>query len=89
MKIKLIVKDCVSCGICMDVCLPGAIDMRIHKGNTVEGNSLIYQMMTYPFMDKPELCNSCMICVNECPTSAIEISNNYINPVIYQQRNII
>lgn len=82
-KLKLIVKECISCGICMDVCVPGAINMRIHKGNTIEGNHLKYQelndynqMMTYPFMEKAELCDGCMICVNECPTSAIELQDS-------------
>lgn len=80
MKIKLIVKDCISCGICMDVCLPGAINMRIHKGDTIEGfynkSYLICRMMTFPYMANPDSCNMCMLCVEECPTTAMEISDD-------------
>ncbi|MGK9368380.1 ATP-binding protein [Melioribacter sp. Ez-97] len=86
-RLKLNAKDCVSCGICMDVCLTNAIDMRIHRGKTIEGNYLSYlefndktnkellpeKMMTFPFMKNSELCNGCMVCVEECPTSAIAI----------------
>jgi len=82
----------------MDVCVPKAIDMRIHKGNSIEGKYLTYlefngkinkellpeQMMTFPFMANVESCDGCMICVNECPTLAIDIEliselNNHYN----------
>ena len=86
-KLKLSSKDCISCGICMDVCQPKAIDMRIHRGKTIEGVNLTYiefdgsyntdsvteQMMTFPFMQNAGYCNGCMDCVNECPVHAIEI----------------
>lgn len=71
----------------MDVCSPKVIEMRIHKGKTIEGERLAYyqlntktnteifpeQMMTFPFMANSESCNGCMECVKECPTYAIEI----------------
>lgn len=71
----------------MDVCIPGAIDMKLHKGNSIEGDSYSYlllnkknnyesplnNMMTFPFMAISNLCNGCMECVKECPTSAIDI----------------
>lgn len=71
----------------MDVCLPNAINMRVHKGNNIEGNTLSYlalnensnqeqaseQMMTFPFMANAKLCNGCMECVEECLTSALVI----------------
>jgi ferredoxin len=86
-KLKLSAKDCISCGICMDVCLPKAIAMRIHKGKTIEGvylsclelngakkkESVFEQMMTFPFMANVDNCDGCMDCVKECPTNAIEI----------------
>ena len=89
-KLKLLVKDCISCGICMDVCIPGAIGMRINNGKTIEGdyknndspnnyseNKFSHaSMMTFPYMANPELCNNCMICSKECPTSVIEITKH-------------
>lgn len=86
-RLKLNAGECISCGICMDVCLPNAIDMRVNKGSTIEGTELVYltlntetntelppaKMMTFPFMCNGESCNGCMDCVKECPTSAIDI----------------
>jgi ferredoxin len=80
----------------MDLCLPKAIDMRIHKGNKIEGNGLSYlelngnsnkeqapeQMMTFPYMANYVLCDGCMICVKECPTNAIEIIRSENNQII-------
>jgi ferredoxin len=80
----------------MDLCLPKAIDMRIHKGNTLEGKYLSYlelninancesmpeQMMTFPYMANYVLCDGCMICVEECPTNAIEIIRSENNQII-------
>jgi len=85
--LKLNAKNCISCAICMDICVPKAIGLRIHKGKTIEGNYFTFlelknnfneehlpkQMMTFPFLAKPELCNGCMLCVEECPVSSIEI----------------
>lgn len=73
----------------MDVCVTKAINMRVHKGKTLEGSNLAYLvfnnknnseaapvgMMTFPYMQSAEKCNGCMICVRECPTSAIEIDS--------------
>ena len=95
-KLKLIAKECISCGICMDVCIPKAIDMRIFKGNVIEGNVLTYlelnahpkqeqapvQMMTFPYMANYELCDGCIICVEECPTNAIDIISTKNNLVV-------
>lgn len=103
-RLKLNAKECISCGICMDVCLAKAIQMRIDKGKTIEGNNLVYlelngkanlelspeQMMTFPFMANVEHCDGCMICVYECPTSAIniendiELKNNYYKEAVYE-----
>ena len=86
-KLKLDGKRCVSCGICMDVCIPGAIHMRFEKSSSVEGELLSYirsgdkrelppeKMMTFPFLASPHRCDGCMACVKECPVSALELFN--------------
>ncbi|MGB9774102.1 MAG: ATP-binding protein [Bacteroidota bacterium] len=89
-KLRLNAKHCISCGICMDVCSRRAIAMRINKSNNVEGEFLSYlllhsdgekelppvEMMTFPYLAYPHLCDGCMRCVNECPVSALELQDN-------------
>lgn len=41
-KLRLNAKLCVSCGICMDVCRPRAIAMRVNGTQNVEGSVLSY-----------------------------------------------
>jgi len=88
--LKLNTKHCISCGVCMDVCAPQAIDMRINQSNTVEGEMLSYvwlrtdgreerpieKMMTFPFLVSPGECDGCLICVYECPVNALIICSN-------------
>jgi ferredoxin len=71
----------------MDVCLPRAIDMRPFKKGALEGTVLSYlalnsdrnpevspqAMATFPFMARADYCDGCMVCVNQCPTSALEL----------------
>lgn len=71
----------------MDVCTPGAMEMRSNKSCTIEGESLSYlelqskknfewlpaEMMTFPILVHPQLCDRCMICEQECPVSALAI----------------
>jgi len=86
-ELKLSGQRCVSCGICMDVCVPRAIAMRTHRAANVEGGARTYRalqssgnterepepMMTFPYLAVPERCNGCGACVRECPTSALEL----------------
>ncbi|MBI4428876.1 MAG: 4Fe-4S binding protein [Ignavibacteriales bacterium] len=86
-RLKLNAKLCISCGICMDVCQPLAIDMRVNILAKAEGDLLSYlqlhsvrnresfpeKMMTFPYLSRPSLCDGCMLCVNECPTTALEL----------------
>ncbi len=55
---KLIDQNCTGCGICVDVCSLGALEM------TVE--------MAYP-RSVPGKCEGCRDCIEECPFDAIEL----------------
>jgi len=80
--------DCVSCGTCMDVCPPRAIDMhltrkagveqwRLKKPDTPSADAGTGSegagFMTFPFLAAPERCDGCGVCVRECPTVALEL----------------
>jgi ferredoxin len=74
----------------MDVCSPQAIAMRFDKSDNVEGNLLSYlllhsdgekelppvEMMTFPYLVFPHLCDGCMLCVNECPVLALQLQGD-------------
>jgi ferredoxin len=72
---RLDARQCISCGICLDVCLPGALDMRIWRGPAVEGRTRepAAGAMTFPYLSHPERCDGCLICMRECPTDALVI----------------
>ncbi len=86
-RLRLNGRSCLSCGICMDVCLPGAIDMRGVEGAAIEGEMLSYvylsmksdreavaaKMGTFPFMMRPDQCDGCLRCVVECPVDALRL----------------
>lgn len=89
-KLKLNAKNCISCGICMDVCTPGAIAMRTDFSRCAEGKNLtnLYlnskdnveklpeRMMTFPYLSHPQTCDECADCVNECPVAALELQRD-------------
>ncbi|MCX6153878.1 MAG: 4Fe-4S binding protein [Candidatus Kapabacteria bacterium] len=84
-KLILHAKECISCAICVDVCIPEVLLMREYTGKTIEGKTqlksfefdteLIFEIskLSFPFLLNPNDCNGCMECVNECPVMAIEI----------------
>ena len=86
-ELRLDAKQCISCGICMDVCKPGAMEMRHWHSRTVEGPYLSYlvlrmkrnreeppvAMMSFPYLARPEQCDGCMDCVRECPVSSLAL----------------
>jgi ferredoxin len=84
-SLRLLAKGCISCGICMDVCNPGAISMRTTTSRTPEGRVLTHrflesrdpeervseQMMTFPYLARPVLCDGCAACQEQCPVNAL------------------
>ena len=84
-SLRLLAKDCISCGICMDVCGHRAIAMRTVWSRSPEGKILTHrfldsptrgepasaQMMTFPYLARPELCDGCQACVDQCPVNAL------------------
>ena len=93
-ELQFRVSDCISCGICMDVCAPRAISMRTKSARSVEGPQLTFlylepsdqsayrieRLMTFPYMSAPELCDGCRLCVLECPGNALELSISDLIP---------
>ncbi len=89
-RLKLNAKNCISCGICMDVCTPRAIAMGINFSKSIEGKystnlylstkgnneKLPEKMMTFPYLAHPQLCDGCANCVGECPVSALELQRD-------------
>lgn len=55
---KLIVEQCIGCGVCADVCSYEAIQLT--------------RDMAYPEPIAGR-CTGCMVCVEQCPTQAIEV----------------
>lgn len=86
-RLRLNARLCISCGVCMDVCQPRAIDMRSNHIVGIEGAVLSFlqlhsdgapekspeRMMTFPFLAFPERCDGCLLCVKECPVDALEL----------------
>jgi ferredoxin len=86
-SLRLTGRECISCGICMDVCAPKAISMRTKWPRTPEGSRLTYlhlqsdrnrevvtmAMGTFPYLALPALCDGCARCTAECPTQALEL----------------
>jgi ferredoxin len=92
-SLRLHGKECVGCGICVDVCDPQAIAMRTKSARKIEGSRLTYlslqspgnlelaavEMGTFPYLRHPALCDGCGRCVTECPISALELRRDGLN----------
>jgi NADPH-dependent glutamate synthase beta subunit-like oxidoreductase/Pyruvate/2-oxoacid:ferredoxin oxidoreductase delta subunit len=64
--------NCITCGICMDVCPVEAIDMRRPARAGVEGAPPDPWLMETPVQVGE--CVGCAICARECPVSVITIA---------------
>jgi NAD-dependent dihydropyrimidine dehydrogenase PreA subunit len=88
-SLKFLAKNCIACGICMDVCDAKAIAMHTTWPRSPEGKVLTYcllrsreqdqpstaQMMTFPYLARPVVCNGCEKCVNQCPVNSIVLES--------------
>jgi len=83
--LELNARQCLCCGICMDVCRPGALRMRTWRGRTVEGPRLPGEAngqsgevraapMTFPYLAHPERCDGCGECVAQCPVTVLTLA---------------
>ena len=84
-RLRLNGKQCLACGICMDVCQRQAIAMRLARSRPVEGDALTFLLLqtahnaemppqpkgTFPYLAQPELCDGCGDCIAQCPTGAL------------------
>ncbi|GCE30080.1 hypothetical protein KDA_55640 [Dictyobacter alpinus] len=88
-------QTCINCGICMDLCPVRCLDMTRPSGAGEPGqvNDMLSPipgasatrawMMMAPV--QVAACVGCQVCVQECPTNAIEIESS-IKEVPYAQR---
>ena len=66
-------RECLNCGVCMDVCPVHSLDMTRPTGRSIEdwGPPKSW-MMEYPI--QVARCTGCQVCVMECPTQAIAVT---------------
>ena len=73
-RIEIDHRNCINCGICMDVCPVQAIDMSRPASPGVEaapGEGPIPWLMEHPIQVGE--CVGCSICVDECPVNVISL----------------
>src|SRR5450432_2862518 len=74
-RIDIDSRNCINCGICMDVCPVEALDMSRPQSPGVEagpGDGPIPWLMERPIQVGE--CVGCSICVQECPVSVMTLS---------------
>ena len=86
-RLKLNAKQCISCGICMDLCPSRAIGMRSRDTAGIEGSRGLELVLadrwaeavtpvrkeTFPYLRTPDLCDGCALCARECPALALDV----------------
>ncbi len=74
-QIEIDHRNCINCGVCMDVCPVEALDMSRPQAGGIEadpGGGPIPWLMEHPIQVGE--CVGCSICVNECPVSVITLA---------------
>jgi len=70
-RFQVLLDRCIGCGVCMDTCPVGTLDMSRPTGPGVDGTG------PYPWMTEQPVqvrhCIGCFVCRTECPTDAIAI----------------
>lgn len=86
-KLRLNAKQCISCGICADLCPLQALSMRSQETDGVEGSWRGGRVLadqwgdpvpaarkeTFPLLRASALCDGCQLCVRECPVAALTV----------------
>ena len=99
-RFKVNEQTCINCGICMDLCPVRCLDMTRPSGAGTIGKPREREspipgewgtrpwMMLFPV--QVSACVGCQVCVQECPTNAINIeSESSLQGVAYGERGLI
>ncbi len=79
-RIDIDYRNCLTCGICMDVCPVQALDMRRPKRAGVEGEPPNPWLMETPIQVGE--CVGCGICIRECPVSVMALATEANGPAL-------
>jgi NADPH-dependent glutamate synthase beta subunit-like oxidoreductase/Pyruvate/2-oxoacid:ferredoxin oxidoreductase delta subunit len=71
-RIDIDLANCLTCGICMDVCPVQALDMRRPSRPGIEGEAANPWLMETPVQVGE--CVGCTICARECPVHVITVA---------------
>jgi len=74
-RIEIDAKNCINCGICMDLCPVEALDMSRPQGPGIEaspGDGPIPWLMERPVQVGE--CVGCSICIRECPVAVMTLT---------------
>jgi NADPH-dependent glutamate synthase beta subunit-like oxidoreductase/Pyruvate/2-oxoacid:ferredoxin oxidoreductase delta subunit len=79
--------NCLTCGICMDVCPVEALDMRRPQTTGVEGEPANPWLMETPVQVGE--CIGCAVCVRECPVHVMTLATDDTGPALARRQGPI
>ena len=74
---------CIACGTCERVCPNGTIDLDIKQVETWDGKK---KKKLDKYMYDLGSCTFCQLCVTNCPTDALEFSNDFEQAVFTRDK---